>query len=114
MTATMTIPLLTALSDLTHVDWTNKKHQLLAKCEDFQQRYNKVSFQVRDHMSCEAFLLFVEYLKEKLNGSAFVFIIFCLEVGKCEEAIEAMFIAAKFEIDLALYTERLINTTNLG
>mmetsp|Transcript_36102 Transcript_36102/g.66172 ORF Transcript_36102/g.66172 Transcript_36102/m.66172 type:complete len:200 (+) Transcript_36102:456-1055(+) len=28
MTATMTIPLLTALSNLTHFDWTNKNHQL--------------------------------------------------------------------------------------
>ena len=71
-----------------------------AKWEDLQQRYYiKVSFQIHDHISREVFPLLVKYLKEKLNGSAFVFINFCSEFGKCEEAIEAMLIAVNLEID---------------
>ena len=59
-----------------------------------------MSFQVRDHMSREAFPLLVEYLKETPTGSAFVFVNFRSEVGKCKEALEAMLIAAKLDIDL--------------
>ena len=59
-----------------------------------------VCFQFRDHMSCGAFPLLVKYLKEEPNSNAFVLVIFCLEVGKCGEAIEAMLIAVKLEIDL--------------
>ena len=36
MTATMTKPLLRALTILTHVDWTKEKHQLWAKYKYFR------------------------------------------------------------------------------
>ena len=106
MTTTMTKQLLTALSTLTNVDWTNKKHQLWDKCEDFQQRHIKVSFQVCGHMSHEAFPLLAQYLKEKPNGSAFVSINFRSKVAKCEESLEGMLIAAKLDIDLIMIYSR--------
>ena len=100
MTATMKKPLLRALSHLTHVEWTNKKHQLWAKTEDFQQRNIRVDFQVRDHMSREAFPSLIEHLRQKPNSSAFVFVNFRSEVRKCEEKIEPMLIKAKLDIDI--------------
>ena len=39
MTATMPQTLLQSLSDLTHIDFTNKRHQLWSTPNDFKQRY---------------------------------------------------------------------------
>ena len=100
MTATMTKPLLVKLSELTNVPWTEKKHQLWANADAFKQRYIKVTFQVRDHMSREAFPSLVDHLKANPNSSAFVFVNFRNEVKKCETKLEEMLIAAKLDIDI--------------
>ena len=57
-------------------------------------------FQVRDHMSREAFPTLVHHLKDRPESSAFVFVNFRSEVKKCEEKLEAMLIAAKLDIDI--------------
>ena len=83
-----------------------KNHQLWGNYKDFQQRYIKVNFQVDARMSREAFPSLVKYLKEKPNGSTFVFVNFCSEVAKCEESLEGMLIAAKLDIDLIMIYSR--------
>ena len=100
MTATMSKTLLVKLSQLTNVPWTEPKHQLWAGADAFQQRYIKVGFQVRDHMSREAFPSLIEHFKAKPESSAFVFVNFRSEVKKCEEKLESMLIAAKLDIDI--------------
>ena len=67
ITAMMTNPLLVKLFKLTNMIWTEKKHYLWTNADTFKQRYIKVSFQDRDHMSCKAFPSLVAYIKSRQN-----------------------------------------------
>ena len=51
MTATMPETLIEALSDLTHVDWGNKNHQLWATPCEFAERYVEMDYELTGNLA---------------------------------------------------------------
>ena len=102
MTATMPVPLISVLKDLTHVDWMQPRHQMRSTPTEFRQRYIDMQLHVSSEVGTLGLAPIVQLIAddEHKNVHCCLFVNFKDECSKWSTELESRFVDAGIDVDV--------------